>query len=463
MKREQEYRYLRLADILREQILSGYIKPGEFLLSENELCKYYGMSRTSVRKSLEQLLKEGLIVKKVGQGTIVSPDVETQAEKRRTLRILAVTPSHFCDMAMPTIIETFERRHPSVDVKLLRIPTEQLWTSIRDSREMGIEADLVFVADRHYKEADPERDMVELNRLLEGAEHDMYPRLLEAFSQDGKLLAVPVSFSTVYLAYNPDMFDRYGVEPPRPNWSREDFLMAAKKLTVDTDGDGIVDQYGFSFPPAITRWPVIALQNGVSFTDLNRSGEALFKTLTFIHDILYRDRSATLHLPGGRSQHFTAFMRQKAAMMLTTAIEIAHLKSGDLPFEPRVAQLPFGPEKSTMLIANMLTVLPGCSDMELAAQFIQAALAPDVQEQISRTSGFLSVLKTVNEKVWDRHELESLEIAKNKRAFGLFLHELFDDPQAIDEIEAEMQLFWSGLESAENVAARLSGRLVSRS
>lgn len=93
MRREKEFRYLKLANILREQILSGYIKPGEFLLSENELCKFYGLSRTSVRKSLDELLKEGLIVKKPGQGTMVSPDLEITEKQRRILRILAPSPS----------------------------------------------------------------------------------------------------------------------------------------------------------------------------------------------------------------------------------------------------------------------------------------------------------------------------------------------------------------------------------
>lgn len=456
VKREHEYRYLRLADILREQILSGYIKPGQFLLSENELCKYYGMSRTSVRKSLDQLLKEGLIVKKVGQGTIVSPDVEAQAEKRRTLRILAVTPSHYCDMALTTVIEAFERKYPTVDVKLLRMPSEQLWPTIRESLEMGIEADLVLVADRHYKEADPERDCVELNRMLDNSADDIYPRLLEAFTLEDKLLAVPVTFSPIYMAYNPDMFDQYGVAHPFADWTREDFMRTAKQLTVDTDGDGIVDQYGFSLPSSMSRWPVIALQNGVNFSDLKNCGNALYASFAFIHDMLYRQRSATLHLPG-RFQQYTAFMRQKAAMMLTTAIEIAHLKSGNMPFEPRVAQLPFGPEQSTMLIANMLSILPSCSDMELAAQFIQTALAPEIQEKISRDTGFLSVLKSVNAKVWDRRHLESLEIARGEQAYGLFIHELFDDTQSIDEIDNEMHLFWSGLESAKDVSARLVG------
>lgn len=59
MKRENEFRYMKLANMLREQILSGYIRPGQYLLSENELTRHYGLSRSSVRKALDQLLDEG--------------------------------------------------------------------------------------------------------------------------------------------------------------------------------------------------------------------------------------------------------------------------------------------------------------------------------------------------------------------------------------------------------------------
>ncbi|MDF2671626.1 MAG: GntR family transcriptional regulator, partial [Paenibacillus sp.] len=101
MRRESEFRYSKLANILREQIMSGYIKPGEFLYSENELCRFYQISRTSVRKSLEQLQKEGLIVKKVGQGTIVSPDLVIPESPTKVLRIMAPSPSHYVDLCMP--------------------------------------------------------------------------------------------------------------------------------------------------------------------------------------------------------------------------------------------------------------------------------------------------------------------------------------------------------------------------
>ncbi|MBE7043244.1 MAG: GntR family transcriptional regulator [Ruminococcaceae bacterium] len=61
--------YLQLADFLREQITSGQIKPGDRLDSEPEMVKKFGVARLTVREALQQLVNEGLVVKKHGKGT----------------------------------------------------------------------------------------------------------------------------------------------------------------------------------------------------------------------------------------------------------------------------------------------------------------------------------------------------------------------------------------------------------
>lgn len=61
--------YVQLADILREQIKTGKIKPGDKLMSESEMIKEYGVARLTVRESLNILVNEGLIEKKHGKGT----------------------------------------------------------------------------------------------------------------------------------------------------------------------------------------------------------------------------------------------------------------------------------------------------------------------------------------------------------------------------------------------------------
>lgn len=63
--------YRKLYEILRKHIVRGVYSEGDLLPSENELCATYGITRPTVRQALETLVKDGLILKKQGKGSIV--------------------------------------------------------------------------------------------------------------------------------------------------------------------------------------------------------------------------------------------------------------------------------------------------------------------------------------------------------------------------------------------------------
>jgi DNA-binding GntR family transcriptional regulator len=63
--------YRKLYEILRKHILTGNYPEGALLPSENEMCVTYQITRPTVRQALDALVKEGLIIKKQGKGSIV--------------------------------------------------------------------------------------------------------------------------------------------------------------------------------------------------------------------------------------------------------------------------------------------------------------------------------------------------------------------------------------------------------
>ncbi|MFW5822280.1 MAG: GntR family transcriptional regulator [Tangfeifania sp.] len=77
----KKYRIIR--DSLKKQIQLGEFKIGDLLPSENELCKTFSITRTTARKALDELLKEGFIEKQHGKGSIV-------IERRKSLGLLNV-------------------------------------------------------------------------------------------------------------------------------------------------------------------------------------------------------------------------------------------------------------------------------------------------------------------------------------------------------------------------------------
>lgn len=64
-------KYQEIANELRSQIQNGVYKSGEQLALEREMCEQYGVSRITIKKAVDQLVKEGLVVKRRGSGTFV--------------------------------------------------------------------------------------------------------------------------------------------------------------------------------------------------------------------------------------------------------------------------------------------------------------------------------------------------------------------------------------------------------
>lgn len=62
--------YYQLKEYLLQRIESEF-KPGDLLPSETEIEKEYKVSRITVRKAIEELAREGIVVKKQGKGTFV--------------------------------------------------------------------------------------------------------------------------------------------------------------------------------------------------------------------------------------------------------------------------------------------------------------------------------------------------------------------------------------------------------
>lgn len=75
-------KYIRIANILREQIKSNIRAAGRKLPTEEELANRYGVSRQTIREALKLLRSEGLIATRQGSGTVISGGPERESSKK---------------------------------------------------------------------------------------------------------------------------------------------------------------------------------------------------------------------------------------------------------------------------------------------------------------------------------------------------------------------------------------------
>lgn len=64
-------KYEEIAEDIRSGILSGKYNPNEQLPLEKEMCEYYGVSRITIKKAVDELVIQGLVIKRRGSGTFV--------------------------------------------------------------------------------------------------------------------------------------------------------------------------------------------------------------------------------------------------------------------------------------------------------------------------------------------------------------------------------------------------------
>jgi len=64
--------YYRLEKFLRDQILTGALKPGDAIPPESQLAQQFSTSRMTVRQALSRLVFEGLVVRHRGRGSFVA-------------------------------------------------------------------------------------------------------------------------------------------------------------------------------------------------------------------------------------------------------------------------------------------------------------------------------------------------------------------------------------------------------
>ncbi len=90
--------YYQLELNLRERIERGEFAPGAALPREDQLCDYYGVSRITVRRALDDLTQQGLIVRRRGIGSFVSnPEQGVKSSLSGSL------PEFFASAALMTV------------------------------------------------------------------------------------------------------------------------------------------------------------------------------------------------------------------------------------------------------------------------------------------------------------------------------------------------------------------------
>lgn len=169
------------------------------------------------------------------------------------------------DSTMRALIDEFAEANPDIDVKVEAAPYVDFFKRLR-TQVAGNKAPDVWLSDgvlvQEFAARGSLRDLSDRVADLDAAD---YIGLDHHRDTDGKLWAFPQAAQVPVLYYNKTMFADAGIEAPTDDWNYDDLAAAAKKLTVDKNGDGAADAWGFrAFSPGFTEswWPQVRAFGG---------------------------------------------------------------------------------------------------------------------------------------------------------------------------------------------------------
>ena len=66
--------YYQIEQTIKNWIINRDFNPGDKIPSENELAAKFGVNRLTVRQAISQLIRDGFLTSKRGEGTFVTRD-----------------------------------------------------------------------------------------------------------------------------------------------------------------------------------------------------------------------------------------------------------------------------------------------------------------------------------------------------------------------------------------------------
>ncbi len=206
---------------------------------------------------------------------------------------------------------------------------------------------------------------------------------------EGHLWGVPHGINSIAMLYNKDVFDEKGIAYPTEDWTWQDMMDLAEKLTFDRDGDGKTDVYGIYYSTNITQgWlPFMAAYGTLPLKDNFRNSnlddpkvkEALGKYQSNKING-YMMESAEISAIGNAP---VAFTEGKIAMMLAQASQLGSINNfkADMNYDAQIMPIGWNGERTCIYVPNVWVMYKGASDAVKGAswEFLKHYLSEESQ------------------------------------------------------------------------------------
>ncbi len=109
-------KYQKIANDIRNAITSGKYLPGAQLALEKEMCQQYGVSRITIKRAVDELVNQGLVVKRRGSGTFVKSIEDGDVKELSMAHQFSGFAETYKDRTVQTEILRFDIVNPGEEI-----------------------------------------------------------------------------------------------------------------------------------------------------------------------------------------------------------------------------------------------------------------------------------------------------------------------------------------------------------
>jgi multiple sugar transport system substrate-binding protein len=301
------------------------------------------------------------------------------------------------------LVESFEAVNPTIDVKVSVADWDSYWEKLLTGLAGGAAPD-VFAMDGPLAPDYQGRDvLLDLQPLIERDGYDLGQLADQGVgvfkTADGKQYGLPRDLNVGVLYYNKKIFDAAGIPYPDDTWDWAKLTEVGKQLTLDTNSDGTMDQWGLYTETSDMEnyWLSLVWQNGGDFFGADGKSTALTTPeaaggLQRLQDLIYKDK--IMAEPAIFAETGDAFEQGLAAMEVNGSWLVpTHQAAG---IELGIAPIPSGPAgRFTVVNPTGAVIYKNTKAPDAAWEFIKYLASPPAQEQLMQLKASLPVSKEV--------------------------------------------------------------------
>jgi len=296
--------------------------------------------------------------------------------------------------ALAELVEVFEAENPDIDIKYSIAEYGSYFTKLQTDIAAGNAPDVFELNYENFVTFASRDTLLDISDYLAASDNigsnTFYPAALNAFAYQGAQLGLPITFSTVMLYYNKDLFDAAGVAYPDETWDWQDVIDAAAAIT-----DAPNRVWGISQPIQFWEFYKVAAQAGGGLTvaptvqidtEENRAAAHYLVDKVQVHHVMPTD----IEMSGVGDVDM--FLNSQLGMIVT-GIWMFDQITNEATFDWDVAVEPGGAQKATHFFSNAAVVSSRSANPEAAYRFVEFMAAhPAVVEKRIELSWELSAL-----------------------------------------------------------------------